>query len=189
MMPLLNRLKGLQAFLLELGVARSVVALPAPRMLALPSPSSAEMTDEILFARFVTEPEIVDVSRDLFVSGFYNQAVCEALKALDKFIQKKSSCHDRSGTQLMTHVFSELKPLLEWSERKTASEKDEHNGYSRLFAGSMLGIRNPCTHEHNWIDKSEEALECIVFAQHLLRKVRRTAQAQQKVGEKVRAEN
>lgn len=175
MSQLLERVRKFQAFLLELGVARSVLGLPAPRMLSLPAPLSEEKSSESLFGHFVTEPEIVDVARDLFVSGFYNQAVSEAMKALDKFIQKKTGCSDRTGTQLMTHVFSETAPRLNWSNRKSQSEKDEHNGYQRLYAGSMLGIRNPCAHEHAWIDDAEEALECLVFAQHLLRKAKRAA--------------
>jgi len=36
----------------------------------------------------------------------------------------------------------------------------------------MLGIRNPVTHEFNWVEDSEVALELLVFAQHLLRKAK-----------------
>jgi uncharacterized protein (TIGR02391 family) len=172
MNPLLERLRGFQGYLHELGVARSVLALPAPRMLSLPAPSSGENEPENLFGLFVTEPEIVDVARDLFVSGFHNQAVCEAMKALDKKVQKISKISGKSGTSLMTQVFSEVSPILSWSSRETQSEKDEHNGYQRLFAGAMLGIRNPCTHEHQWVDDPETALECIVLCQHLLRKAK-----------------
>jgi uncharacterized protein (TIGR02391 family) len=170
--PLLDRIKKFQTLLLEAGVARSILALPAPRMLALPAPTSGVASHEKLFGHMISEPEIVEVSRDLFVSGFYNQAVCEALKALDKFVQAKSGNADMTGAKLMQHVFGEAKPVLEWSKRKTISEKDQHNGYQRLFAGSMIGIRNPCTHEHEWVNDPDEALECITIAQHLLRKAK-----------------
>jgi uncharacterized protein (TIGR02391 family) len=141
-------------------------------MLSLPAPTSDEMSRERLFGYFIVEPEIVDVARDLFVSGFCSQAVNEAMKALDKLVQQKSDCPTLSGTSLMNTVFSEAKPRLVLSERSTTSEKDQHSGYHRIFSGSMLGIRNPCAHEHNWIDDVEEALECIVLAQHLVRKVK-----------------
>jgi hypothetical protein len=36
----------------------------------------------------------------------------------------------------------------------------------------MLGIRNPTTHEFDWVDEPESALELIIFAQHLLRKAK-----------------
>jgi len=77
-----------------------------------------------------------------------------------------------SGTALMNQVFSPNDPKLVWSKRKTRSEKDQQEGYHRLFSGAMLGIRNPTGHEFSWIGEPEEALECLVFAQHLLRKAK-----------------
>ena len=52
------------------------------------------------------------------------------------------------------------------------SEKNEHEGYLRIYAGAMRGIRNPTTHEFDWVDNSEEALELLLVAQHLLRKAK-----------------
>lgn len=170
--PLLDRIRAFQETLLESGLARSVLALPAPRMLALTAPTSEDISEDIIFGKFIVEKEIVDVARDLFVSGFYNQAVCESTKALDRYIQNRAERHDQSGTKLMDLVFSPSAPLLAWSQRKTLTERDEQSGYHRLFSGSMLGIRNPTAHEHGWIDSPEEALECIVFIQHLLRKAK-----------------
>ena len=72
----------------------------------------------------------------------------------------------------MEVVFSPNEPKLFWSTRKTSSEQDEQRGYQRLYAGAMLGIRNPVTHEFNWVDNADLALELIVFAQHLLRKAK-----------------
>lgn len=172
MAMLLDRIRQFQSAVLESGLARSVLALPAPRMLALPAPTEEDLSDDILFGKFIIETEIVDVSRDLFVSGFYNLAVLESAKALDKYVQVKSERSDQYGTTLMDIVFSPKSPILQWSERSSSSEKDEQNGYHRLFSGSMLGIRNPATHEHNWIDDAKTALECIVLVQHLLRKAK-----------------
>ncbi len=72
----------------------------------------------------------------------------------------------------MDTVFSPTNPRLVWSGRKTQSEKNVQLGYHRLFSGSMLGIRNPTGHEFDWVTEPEEALECIVFAQHLLKKAK-----------------
>jgi Protein of unknown function (Hypoth_ymh) len=44
-----------------------------------------------------------------------------------------------------------------------------------LFMGAMTGIRNPVTHEFNWVEEEDIALELLLFAQHLLRKAK-TAQ-------------
>lgn len=72
----------------------------------------------------------------------------------------------------METVFSANRPRLYWSERLSQSQKDEQRGYMHLYAGSMLGIRNPVTHEFGWVDEGETALELILFAQHLLRKAK-----------------
>jgi uncharacterized protein (TIGR02391 family) len=168
---LLDRIRRFQEHVLEIGLAQVVLALPAPRMLALPAPSE-EAGVASIFAKAVTEPEIVAVSRDLFSSGHYALAVQEAFKALEKFVQQKAAILNLSGTQLMQHVFSTADPKLCWSQRKTQSEQDEQKGYLQLYAGAMLGIRNPVTHEIKWIDDPLLSLELILFAQHLLRKAR-----------------
>ena len=177
MMRLLDRIHALQKFLYQSGLAQGVLALPAPSLLGLPSPTSADIELDLVFGRVVTDSEILSVSRDLFDSGHYNISVHEAFKAVDNFIQAKVSEHHLSGTTLMDQVFSPASPKLVWSERKTRSQKDEQMGYHRLFSGSMLGIRNPTGHEFAWIDEPEAALECIVFAQHLLRKAKAAVQS------------
>jgi uncharacterized protein (TIGR02391 family) len=171
-LKVIDGIKKFQEHLLEVGIARAVLALPAPRMLALPAPTSEGAEPANVFARVVTEAEIEKVSRDLFASGHYSIAVQEAYKAVDKFVHDKAGSLGLAGTQLMDHVFSPKSPLLHWTERKTQSEKDEQSGYHRLFSGAMLGIRNPVTHEFNWVDDPDIALELIVFAQHLIRKAK-----------------
>lgn len=172
MTGLVQRVKQFQDHLFESGLARGLLALPAPKVLALSHPTSQDIEFDIIFDRFVDEPEIVTVSRDLFDSGHFNIAVQEALKAVDNFVRDKAGDGHSSGTSLMDNVFSPSNPRLVWSSRKTKTERDVQMGYHRLFSGSMLGIRNPTAHEFDWISEPEEALECIVFAQHLLRKAK-----------------
>jgi uncharacterized protein (TIGR02391 family) len=141
-------------------------------MLALPSPTTVGSEPASVFARLVTEPEIQNVSADLFVSGHYNLSVAEAYKAVDKFVAGRVPDVVQNGTTLMDQIFAPGAPHLRWSELQTASEIDEQKGYHRLYSGAMLGIRNPTTHEFGWVDEPELALELIVFAQHLLRKAK-----------------
>lgn len=169
---LLDGLRRFQEHLLEIGVARSVLALPAPRMLALPSPTAEGSEPASVFGRLIKEPEIHDVSSDLFVSGHYNLSVAEAYKAVDKFVAERVPGLMQSGTTLMEQAFAPGAPHLRWSSMTTPSQIDEQKGYHRLYAGAMLGIRNPTTHEFGWVDEPELALELIVFAQHLLRKAK-----------------
>lgn len=171
-LQLLEGIRRFQEHLLEIGLARSVLALPAPRMLALPSPSAEGSEPASVFARLVTEPEIRDVSSDLFVSGHYNLSVAEAFKAVDKFVSSRVPEVPQNGTTLMDQIFAPASPYLQWSDMKTTSQVDEQKGYHRLYSGAMLGIRNPTTHEFGWVDEPELALELIVFAQHLLRKAK-----------------
>lgn len=170
---LLERIRKLQEHILEVGLARSVLALPTPRMIALPAPNSEEAGIVGIYSKAITETEIESVSRDLFASGHYSLAVQEAFKAVEKFVQKKAKARGMSGTSLMTNVFSSASPKLYWSDRATTSERDEQLGYMQLYAGAMLGIRNPVTHEFDWIDDPLVSLELIFFAQHLLRKAKR----------------
>jgi uncharacterized protein (TIGR02391 family) len=169
--PILERIKKLQEHILEVGLAQAVLAIPAPRMLALPSPSEGAGVASI-YSKTITESEIESVSRDLFASGHYSLAVQEAYKAVEKYVQQKSTLLGLSGTQLMQQVFSTTSPKLYWTKRKTASEQDEQKGYLQLYAGAMLGIRNPVTHEFGWVDDPLLSLELILFAQHLLRKAK-----------------
>lgn len=169
---IIDGIRRLQEHLLEIGLARSVLALPAPRMLALPSPTVEASEPASVFSRLVTEPEIHSVSADLFVSGHYNLSVAESFKAVDKFVAERVPHLIQNGTSLMDQVFAPNAPHLRWSDMKTTSEIDEQKGYHRLYSGAMMGIRNPATHEFGWIDEPELALELIVFAQHLLRKAK-----------------
>lgn len=169
---LIDRLRALQTFIREEGLAGTMLALPAPRLLLLPAPESQDAREEALFSQLVIEDEIVNVSKDLFQSGFFNQAVEEAYKALDSFIRSKSGLKRQSGTTLMNNTFSPSNPVLYWSERSSISEEDEHRGYHQLYSGSFTGIRNPVAHESAWIEDHTTALDAILIAQHLLRKAK-----------------
>jgi uncharacterized protein (TIGR02391 family) len=171
-MSLIDRLREFQMRVREAGFGLSTLALPAPKLLLLPSSQDEMSKEEILFSHLVTEDEIASVSKDLFESGFYNNAVFESFKALNKFVQSKSGRNDLSDTGLMQNVFSDKSPTLVWSDRLTQSEIDEQKGYMFMLSGGFTGIRNPCAHEIDWIDDHQTALDAILVAQHLLRKVK-----------------
>jgi uncharacterized protein (TIGR02391 family) len=170
MQDFLEGVRKFREFLLEVGASQSVLALPAPRMLALAAPEDS-VDPQRLFAVLIVEREIVDVARDLYVSGHFSLAIQEAFKALEKFVQGRVG-NSASGATLMDQVFSPKHPQLAWSTRGKQSEQDEHSGYHRMFAGAVQGIRNPCAHEFNWVDDPETALELLSFVQHLLRKAK-----------------
>lgn len=171
MRDFLDGVRRFREFLLEVGAAQSTLLLPAPRMLSLAGPDDDEVDPQRLFSRVVTEKEMVDVCRDLFASGHFSLAIQESCKALEKYVQDLSGSVE-TGSVLMDKIFSPKSPALTWTERKTRSELDEQLGYHRLYSGTMLGIRNPCTHEFNWVDDPTTALEILLLVQHLLRKAK-----------------
>lgn len=169
---MIEKIRRFQSFLVELGVARNVLALPAPSTLLLEDHTSESRDGTVIFSSQITEPEISNVARDLFASGHYNIAVSQAYKALDKYVSEKAGLQT-SGLKAMRTAFNSKNPILVWSERTSTSERDEQEGYEHIFAGTMQGIRNPTTHEFGWVDSQELALELLLIAQHLLKKAKK----------------
>ena len=64
--------------------------------------------------------------------------------------------------------------MLRINDLGSSSKKDEQRGYMDIFAGVMAGIRNPRAHEHELEDEPEVALELIILANHLMRKLQDT---------------
>lgn len=170
-MESLTNIRRLQLEISTIGLGAVALTVPASKLSGDLGGDTGNETQNQEYFLVVVEPEIVEVTRDLFVSGFYGNAVGEAFKVVDKLVAGKSGLSD-SGTKLMRRAFNENSPLLCWSRRTTQSEKDEHEGYGHIFAGVMLGIRNPTFHEINWIQDADDALDLIVLAQHLVRKVK-----------------
>lgn len=136
----LEGIRKFQEHLLELGLARAVLALPAPRMLALSSPTAEEAGSASVFVRVVTEAEIQQVSRDLFMSGHYSLAVQEAYKAVDKYVKEKAGPLSLTGTKLMELAFSPDSPILHWTEMQSSSEIDEQKGSSAFIQARCWGF-------------------------------------------------
>ena len=118
----------------------------------------------------VTSSALRAASRELFVDGHYARAVGEAFKCVNNEVKAKSGQSGLDGDKLMRSVFSANRPILALNALKSTSEKDEQRGYMEMFAGAMTGIRNPRAHEH-LEDDASEALEMIVLANHLLRRL------------------
>lgn len=123
------------------------------------------------FGQLVTSDLLRQSSRALFVDGYYARAVEEAFKRLNNAVKDKSGDTARDGAPLMRAVFSPNAPILKLNPLQSPSERDEQQGYMDLFAGAMTGIRNPRAHEHSLADAGEVALELLILANHLMRKL------------------
>ena len=130
------------------------------------APESREHFDEL-----VTDDLIRQASGLLFRDKHYTRAVEEAFKCLNNAVKDKSGLTSTDGAGLMKTAFSANSPVLKLNSFQTRSEKDEQLGYMDIFAGSMTGIRNPRAHENSLTDDRDVALELLVLANHLMRKL------------------
>jgi len=119
-------------------------------------------------------PEIKKVSEKLFSDTHYAPSILEAFKRINNLVKIKSGRSDLDGKSLMLTVFSLNNPILKFNDLVSQSDKDEQEGFMHLFAGAMLGIRNPKAHE-NIVQKDKyKALEYLVFASLLCRRLDET---------------
>ena len=99
------------------------------------------------------------------------EAVERAFIYVSNKVKWKSGLVDKDGADLMRAAFSANSPALMLNEFKTISHKNEQRGYMDIFAGVMTGIRNPRAHEHDLVDSPDVALELLIIANHLMRKI------------------
>jgi uncharacterized protein (TIGR02391 family) len=115
-------------------------------------------------------PKVLEVSKSLFETGHYSQAIFEAFKAVNNFVKEKTGS-SLDGKDLMTKVFREEAPIIKLNELKTQSDKDEQEGFMFLYMGAMVGIRNPKAHENIIQTDPYKTLEYLALASLLMRRV------------------
>ena len=135
-------------------------------------------TWDSMFDLLVTDNSIREASRELYLDGHYSSSVEKAFVRLNNEVKDRSGLVQQDGAGLMKTAFSANSPKLKLNEFRSQSDRDEQQGYMDLFAGSMTGIRNPRAHEHGLIDQPEVALELLVLANHLMRKVQAATKSQ-----------
>lgn len=123
------------------------------------------------FEELVTDSQLQGASGSLFRDRHYARAVEEAFKCLNNAVKEKSEIANQDGAGLMRSAFSVNSPVLYLNAFQTQSERDEQQGYMDIFAGSMTGIRNPRAHDHQLTDDPDVAMELLVLANHLMRKL------------------
>ena len=130
--------------------------------------------DSSLYDHLIVNESLREKTRELYFDGHYTRVIEEAFKLIDNLVKEKASIAPSSsltGSKLMQMAFSRERPLLRLNQGSSASEADEQLGYMQLFAGCMTGVRNPRAHDANWKDFKMQALQLLVFAEHLIEKV------------------
>ena len=123
------------------------------------------------FDKLITDGGLRKTCRKLFVDGHFMLAVEQAFKHVNKQVRMKSGLAGPDGADLMRKAFSANSPVLFLNAFQSDSDESEQRGYMDIFAGSMTGVRGPRAHEPDYIDSPETALELLVLANHLMRKL------------------
>ena len=110
-------------------------------------------------------------SMDLYRDGYFDEAVRKASQRFINRIQERSVRPDMHGKSLIEHSFSGQKPLLEFSDRETLSERAEHDGFRHLGVGLALGLRNVLSHEDDYGLTNVSALEWMAFISAMHRRL------------------
>jgi uncharacterized protein (TIGR02391 family) len=111
--------------------------------------------------------------RKLFDNGHCAEATFHAFKFIEKVVQKHSG-NTQNGRKLMMAVFNKDNPLIKLNSLSNASELDEQEGYSFVFAGAIMAIRNPGGHEIELSDDPDICLDHLTFGTLLLRRLERS---------------
>lgn len=112
---------------------------------------------------------IIGVSRELFKNKHYAQAIFEAYKAVENFVQDKSG-ETLYGTNLMEKVFNEENPIIKVPEAGHYY-KDVQRGFKHLFIGAAQGIRNPKAHKEVIQKDPYITLQYLGFFSFLLKRI------------------
>lgn len=149
-----------------------VASLVQKEMKELGSPQTPDLEKtSVLFDALITEAVLRDTTRQLFLDGHYALAVEEAYKCLNNIVKSRSRL-TADGADLMRTAFTPKNPVLRLNALKTESQRNQQQGYMDIFAGCMIGIRNPRAHEHHYLDEPHIALEMLSLANHLFRLIR-----------------
>ncbi len=130
-----------------------------------------DIEGEILPDNFCDDihPKIASVAKSRYESLHYTDAVEAALKEVHncvKEIVRRKINRELDGASLMRTAFSPSNPLIVLDDLSTESGRNIQEGYMVIFAGAMIGIRNPKAH-HN-LDLKERGAKHLIYLASLL---------------------
>ena len=115
-------------------------------------------------------PRIAEKVWSAFLRAEFDTAVFHAMRAVEVYVREAGGYKDGDlGVGLMRKAFHEDDgPLTDMTV-----EKSERQARSALFSGAIGSYKNPHSHRDVNIENADEALEIVMFANHLLRIVDR----------------
>jgi len=118
-------------------------------------------------------PKITSIAKSRFESIHYADAVESAFKEINsciKDIVKRKTGNELDGAPLMYEAFSPKNPIIVLDDLSTESGRNVQQGYMEIFAGAMIGIRNPKAHDNIHITENR-ARHFIYLASLLMHKI------------------
>ncbi len=100
-------------------------------------------------------PAVVRTAKPRFEAQNYADAVEAALKEVNSIIKdhvRRKTGKELDGATLMQTAFSPKAPIIVLDDLTTESGRNVQQGYMQLYAGAMVGIRNPKAHANLTID-------------------------------------
>lgn len=105
------------------------------------------MRDSHLVAVDISELGISEYAFSLFVSGHPRDAIRHEAQDLLNELQEKIGRDDIDGQNLIEIALRDDRPILQFSERSTPRERDEHASLRFLLLGVIRGVRNVYSHD------------------------------------------
>jgi len=121
----------------------------------------------------VAKNKFVRVAKNKFEDGYYADAVESAFKEINKRVKeivKNKTGEELDGASLMNKALSERNPIVVLDDLSSETGRNIQKGYMQIFAGAMIGIRNPKAHENITISR-ERAIHFIFLASLLMYKL------------------
>ena len=121
----------------------------------------------------IIHKDIITVAKNKFEDGYYADAVESAFKEINKRVKeivKNKTGKELDGSSLMYYAFSEKDPIIVLDDPSSETGRNIQKGYMQIFAGAMIGIRNPKAHENITISR-ERAIHFIFLASLLMYKL------------------
>lgn len=121
----------------------------------------------------ILHPEIAELCKDKFQSGYFADSVETAFKAINVRCKKHHLRHtgnELDGAPLMQTAFSPKSPSIVVGNLSSENGKSEQLGYMSIFAGAMTGIRNPKAHDNLTITRNR-AIHLLSLASLLMQKL------------------
>jgi len=116
---------------------------------------------------------IVKVARPRIEAGHYVDAVEVALKEVNSRVKQTyiaAGWGEKDGVDLMVAALGGVQPTIRLAQLTSESGRNIQEGYTKIFAGAMQGIRNLKDHENDEIDL-ERAWHLLAVASLLMHKL------------------